>query len=283
MTQARVSITPSDAWADQRLTPLQCRLLGLIGSYLGKDHKAWPSQSTLAEQLGVSRKAVNDGVKALKKYGYIEVEKRRRPDGGQTSNCYFVVMDPQLRQGDTPCEGEVTPPSPEGDTPCNPLEVTPPVTPEGDTMKDPRERPNEDTSKIYDDAFDKIWSTWSTAGRKRSKARRACIDTLKRAAKSHDLTALVRAAQMYAKTTDGNYHKGLHSWLAGGFYEAWFPKAPRTEQPQSKIAPLEQCFKIFATTGDWEGDRYGHRFPPNHPSARYPSELYQKYQLRRAA
>ena len=109
MSQARVSITPADAWSDQRLTPLQCRLLGLIGSYLGKDHKAWPSQNTLAQQLGVTRKAVNDGVKALREYGYIQVQKRTREDGGQTSNCYFVVMDPVSRSGDTPCEDEVTP------------------------------------------------------------------------------------------------------------------------------------------------------------------------------
>ena len=130
MSQARVSITPADAWSDQRLTPLQCRLLGLIGSYLGKDHTAWPSQSTLAADLGVSRKAVNEGIRALVNYGYIRAQERFRTDGGQTSSVYFVIMDPKDRGGtlsDTPCNSDVTPPSPECDTPRFPLYLSPPV------------------------------------------------------------------------------------------------------------------------------------------------------------
>jgi hypothetical protein len=280
MTQARVSITPADAWSDQRLTPLQCRLLGLIGSYLGKDHTAWPSQSTLARDLGVSRKAVNEGIKALVTYGYVQAQERFREDGGQTSSVYFVVMDPKDRDvvsGDTPCNPAVTPPSPARDTPCNPQEVTPPVTSKGYTKKDPLKDPRE--QDVLTLAFDTIWKAWSPVGRKRSKSQSLCKQALKRCAADHDLRDLTRAALRYAKATNPEFHKGLHTWLAGGFYENFLPsKAPvPTLVPQADLTDLERAFDQFAKTGEWTGDRYGHPLPPIHPSASYAAELYARF------
>lgn len=280
MSQARVSITPADAWSDQRLTPLQCRLLGLIGSYLGKDHTAWPSQSTLARDLGVSRKAVNEGIKALVTYGYVQVQTRFRDDGGQTSSVYFVVMDPVDRvspQGVTPCNASVTPPSLERDTPCNPMEVTPPVTSKGYTKKDPLKDPRE--QDVLTLAFDTIWKVWSPVGRKRSKSQALCKQALKRASADHDLRDLTRAALRYAKTTSPEFHKGLHSWIAGGFYESFLPsKAPSATLVQkTEMSDLELAFQRFAQTGEWIGDRYGHALPPNHPSANYARELYSRF------
>jgi hypothetical protein len=283
MSQARVSITPADAWSDQRLTPLQCRLLGLIGSYLGKDHTAWPSQSTLANDLGVSRKAVNEGIRALVTYGYVRTQARKREDGGQTSSVYFVVMDPKEREanaGDTPCNAEVTPPSPESDTPCNPMEVTPPVTSKGYTKKDPLKDPEE--IDILELAFQTIWKSWSDTGKKRSKSKTLCKQSLARAAKQHDLRELTKAALRYAKSTEGSFHKGLHAWLAGGFYENYMPKpAARVEQLADSLSDLERAFQSLAQTGEWMGDRIGHPIHPNRPDAPYPADLYQRFAINR--
>lgn len=249
MSQARVSITPSDAWSDLRLTPLQCRLLGLIGSYLGKDHRAWPSQNTLAGQLGVSRKAVNDGVKALREYGYIEVEHRRRDDGGQTSNCYFVRMDPVSRTGDIPCEVTVTPPSPEGDTPCNPIEVTPPVTSEGDTIKDPIERPIEQT-------FDLIWSAWSQTGKGRSSAKSKCLAALKAQAKKSDAETISKAAVIFAKSTDGQYHPALERWLRDGKWENWIGN-DRSAPAINTLDDWTKAARDYVDLEIWDRARFG--------------------------
>jgi hypothetical protein len=273
MSQARVSITPADAWSDQRLTPLQCRLLGLIGSYLGKDHKAWPSQNTLAGQLGVTRKAVNDGVKALREYGYVQVQKRTREDGGQTSNCYFVVMDPVSRSGDIPCEAEVTPQSPYGDTPCNPMEVTPPVTPKGDTMKDPIERPNEECVGV-DEAFERIWSAWSSAGRGRSKSKANCKAILKRLSKANDVEVITRAALHYAKLTDGQFHKGMHSWLTGGFWEQWVGKSVG-QQSELTREDWQAAMREYVDTGEWPIPAISP--PPTDPACKAPADMIQAY------
>lgn len=127
----RVSITPTDAWTDANLTHLQCRLLGLIGSYMGKNQTAWPSQKRLAIDLGCSRKAINEGIRALKARGYIDVKSQEREDGGQTSNLIYVRLDPLSREGAPPVTPELHP--------LSPSEVTPPVTPRGYTHKKDKE------------------------------------------------------------------------------------------------------------------------------------------------
>lgn len=284
MSQARVSITPADAWSDQRLTPLQCRLLGLIGSYLGKDHTAWPSQSTLARDLGVSRKAVNEGIKALVAYGYVRVQERFRDDGGQTSSVYFVVMDPSDRvspQSVTPCNAAVTPLSPQSVTPCNPMEVTPPVTSKGYTMKDPLKDPGE--QDVLTLAFDTIWKAWSSTGRQRSKSKALCKQALKRASSDHDIRDITRAALRYAKSTEGEFHKGLDRWLAGGYFENFLPSKALSAPAQQTLTGIELAFERFAQTGEWMGDRFGHPLPPNHPAAAYAGELYTRFNIPRPA
>ena len=248
MSQARVSITPADAWSDQRLTPLQCRLLGLIGSYLGKDHTAWPSQSTLAADLGVSRKAVNEGIRALVNYGYIRAQERFRTDGGQTSSVYFVIMDPKDRGGilsDTPCNAEVTPPSPESDTPCNPIEVTPPVTLRGYT-KDPIERPNEEAFRILGE----IWEAWSSEGKKRSKAKGKIADQLKALSKASDLQAIKAAAIAFARETEGKFHPALDRWLAAGKWENWAAAEAPALQAMTE-QDWQRAMRHWTDTGDW--------------------------------
>ncbi|MEL6859287.1 MAG: helix-turn-helix domain-containing protein [Pseudomonadota bacterium] len=282
MTQARVSITPSDAWADQRLTPLQCRLLGLIGSYLGKDHRAWPSQSTLADQLGVSRKAVNDGVKALKKYGYVQVEKRVREDGGQTSNCYFVLMDPRSRGGDTPSEASVTPLSPQGDTPCNPIEVTPPVTPEGDThKKDPIERPNEDTV-CFEDAWKAYNRSPKKAHQKKVPAQKAWAKAIKKADPEIILKAIEREVEdrINPRGWIGSL-PDMHRWLRDeGWQDVNFPEQAPAPEPTRQ--DWEQWANHLSTFGEWLP---GSVPAPGHPDCKIPKDLLETipHDLRRAA
>lgn len=240
MSQARVSITPSDAWADERLTPLQCRLLGLIGSYLGKDHKAWPSQSTLADQLKVSRKAVNQGVKALEKYGYIEVQKRFREDGGNTSNCYFVVMDPRNRG--------VTPLLPEGDTPCNPLEVTPPVTSEGYT-KDPIERPNEETV-----SFEDAWKAYQKCKLKARQTKKLAKDQWAKAIKKVEPETILKAIRQEVADRENPSDfipnlPDMHRWLRN---EKWQDVEAAPERPESRsLEDWKRVAAFYCETTVW--------------------------------
>lgn len=251
MSQARVSITPADAWSDQRLTPLQCRLLGLIGSYLGKDHRAWPSQNTLADQLGVTRKAVNDGVKALREYGYIQVQKRLREDGGQTSNCYFVVMDPVGREGDTPCEDEVTPLSPLGDTPCNLQRVTPPVTSKGDTKKDPIERPKEECD--FEDAWKAYQSCKLKAGQTRKDAKAQWPKAVKRAGSPERILKAIQIAVAEKNAAEGFAPNlpDMFRWLQK---DRWQDVEREVAEPVAADVDIEawrEAMRKFVDHGTW--------------------------------
>lgn len=253
MSQARLSITPADAWSDQRLTPLQCRLLGLIGSYLGKDHRAWPSQSTLAGQLGVSRKAVNEGIKALVAYGYVKSERRRRDDGGETSSVYFVVMDPQDRvgmEGYTPCNATVTPPSPESDTPCNLYSVTPPVTSGGYT-KDTIERPKEQ------DAFEEAWKAYQASPLKANQTKKlAKAQWPKAVAKAGDDRIIMEAikAEVAKRMNPEGFVSSLpdmHRWLS---QERWQDVSPaETQAPQTELTHDEwiRAMRHWVDTTEW--------------------------------
>lgn len=107
MSQSRLCIIPSDAVSDTRLTHVQLRVLLAIGSFTGKDRAAFPKQKTIAEMLGLARETVNRAIAALKRFGYIEVEHQKRPDGGQKESLYWVKLDPI---GQVPCDEPVTPP-----------------------------------------------------------------------------------------------------------------------------------------------------------------------------
>jgi DNA-binding MarR family transcriptional regulator len=92
----RFAVTPARAVEDRRLGDAAYRVLACLGTYAGKDGWCWPSTSTLAERLGVSRQAVQRSLRRLAAFGYIEVEHRRRADGSQDRNRYRLLFDRAL-------------------------------------------------------------------------------------------------------------------------------------------------------------------------------------------
>jgi DNA-binding Lrp family transcriptional regulator len=69
-------------------------VLCAIGSFTSKDQTAYPRQSTIAELLGITRQTVNQACKRLQEAGYLEIHNQFRDDGAQSSNLYFVRLDP---------------------------------------------------------------------------------------------------------------------------------------------------------------------------------------------
>jgi|DEB0MinimDraft_3_1074331.scaffolds.fasta_scaffold21447_4 predicted XRE-type DNA-binding protein len=94
MSQSRLTIIPSRAISDPELTHTQLRVLCAIGSFTSKDQTAYPRQSTIAELLGITRQTVNQACKKLQEAGYLEIHNQFREDGAQSSNLYFVRLDP---------------------------------------------------------------------------------------------------------------------------------------------------------------------------------------------
>lgn len=134
MSQSRLCIVPSEAVSDARLTHVQLRVLLAIGSFTGKDKAAFPKQKTIADMLGLARETVNRAIGALKRFGYIEVEAQKRPDGGQKESLYWVKLDPA---GQLPCDATITPPVTLCDhTPCDVHESHPRTFHKNDTSED---------------------------------------------------------------------------------------------------------------------------------------------------
>ena len=287
MSKARVSITPADAWSDPELTHLQCRVLGLIGAYLGKDSRAWPSQKRLAEELNCSRKSIIEATKILADRGYISVEKRVREDGGQTSNSYLVLMDP--------CNRRVTPPVTPASHPLSPLEVTPPVTSGGDTLKkdtNERHKIREKEEKHIFDHYNQIAERVGWV--KHSKLTDAYRKAIRARVNDHSVSEVISFLNALAK----------QDWTFKGFagndkfrVSLMYAMRPRTfaehfdklTQPAgtgtapvgdtAKRDKLDWLFERFAKTSEWMGERYGFQFRPDDPRSDYPAEVYARHNL----
>jgi biotin operon repressor len=98
MTQGsgRFAITSARAVEDHRLGDAACRLLACLGTYSDRDGWCWPSTTTLAARLGVTRQAVQQRIQQLRQCGYIEVQQQHRADGGFHCNKYRLLFDRAL-------------------------------------------------------------------------------------------------------------------------------------------------------------------------------------------
>lgn len=89
----RISIIPTYAMNDKRLTFTDVRVLSMLGSYTDRNGWCYPSQQTIADDMGVSRMTVSRCIKKLCKYGHILSRPKYRPDGSKTVNEYKVLLD----------------------------------------------------------------------------------------------------------------------------------------------------------------------------------------------
>lgn len=94
---ARYSIVPAAAALDLTLSASELRVLIVLGTFLDRDNKAFPSQTTLAEASGITRETTNRALKKLADLGYITSTQQTR-NKAQTVNLYRVIMDPDLHR-----------------------------------------------------------------------------------------------------------------------------------------------------------------------------------------
>ena len=85
---------PERAVYDKRLGNAGFRVLAALCSYADKDGHCFPGLGTIGGRLGITRQAVQRQVRHLKSLGYVNVEKRARPNGSGTTNCYLIVFEP---------------------------------------------------------------------------------------------------------------------------------------------------------------------------------------------
>lgn len=126
----RFSITPARAAADKDLSDSEHRTLAVIGMFGDPEGWCWPSQSTLADLRGISRKTINLHIKRLIELGYLNIYPRYdKETGAQKSNMMQIKLDfpPDVTGGVTSktLQGdhilEVTPPNPQDVTHNDPV------------------------------------------------------------------------------------------------------------------------------------------------------------------
>ena len=103
----RFAIVPARAVEDRRLGSAGLRVLAALGTFSDKDGWCWPSLTTLAKQVNVTRQAAHQNIQQLAKLGYIEVQRRQRPDKGNAANRYRLLFDRALFSVRNELEGDV--------------------------------------------------------------------------------------------------------------------------------------------------------------------------------
>ncbi|MFK0571037.1 helix-turn-helix domain-containing protein [Endozoicomonas sp.] len=87
MQEIRINIHSS-------LTPAQRLMLVMLSSYANEDGYCWPSQATLARDVGITRQNANIQLKFLESLGYITSQQRINQDKGKGSKIYRMNLDP---------------------------------------------------------------------------------------------------------------------------------------------------------------------------------------------
>lgn len=105
---ARFSIVPSDAFEDDRLTPADVRVLGVLGSFLDKRNECFPSQGLVAQRAKLNRSTVNQSLKKLVTFGYVAA-RQRWPGKARSVLVYKVRLDEEARDEASTMQAELFP------------------------------------------------------------------------------------------------------------------------------------------------------------------------------
>lgn len=114
---SKFATVPVAVLRDSRITPAMLRVFAELASYADSEGWCFPSMSTMAEHLAVSRQAIAQNIAALERLGIVVSQRRQGPSGANTSNEYRIDWSwgdrPRGMQAElaTPMQGELaTPP-----------------------------------------------------------------------------------------------------------------------------------------------------------------------------
>jgi hypothetical protein len=283
MTQARYCIIPTAALEDPEITDKDLRVLAALGSYLGKDLEAWPSQSTIAERARCTRENVNRAIKKMVEKGYITAHKRG--DGGMKRSLkYTVNLD--VIPGSQRCDPTIT-------TDVIKLDHNRCDQAGSHPIEDTQLKiPNEDTSKTRE-VFEFYNETARDAGwvvhSKLTDALRKPLNARINDHGADQVKAFIKAMTQLAWTSkgfDGNrsFKASLTYICRPRTFAEHFDKLV-TNAPTKRTADnddlerLEWLFKELRDGGKWLGHRYGFNYHPTDPLAKYPENLYVRYSI----
>ena len=88
------SRTPAAAVFDNRVSHATYRVLGALAFCVNQDGICFPSTTTLARRLGCTRQNVRYHIRKLEQLGYVSVERRKRGNGMNEVNRYYLSYPP---------------------------------------------------------------------------------------------------------------------------------------------------------------------------------------------
>lgn len=104
---------PGTFWIDNELVTVHAKKIGVhaFAVYMvlvehSRDNECFPSTSTIADELAISRQTVSKAIHVLEAEGLIHIEGRALPVRGQTSHLYTIlqVAKTAVNVVDTPCQ-----------------------------------------------------------------------------------------------------------------------------------------------------------------------------------
>ena len=95
MKKLKVNLTtiPNEAILDKRLDTYEFRVLRYLCKLSNEENICFPSYSTIATNMKISRSKTANIINRLIYLGYIEKENRTRGRGGKGSNLYTVCTE----------------------------------------------------------------------------------------------------------------------------------------------------------------------------------------------
>ncbi len=95
-SSGRFSIIPARAIDDPRLGKAALLVLCTLGTYSDRDGWSWPSISTMAHRLRVTRRHISNGLRQLEQLGYVKTKPQYNTAGKQQTSRYRVLHDADL-------------------------------------------------------------------------------------------------------------------------------------------------------------------------------------------
>lgn len=255
-------VIPGEVLHDRDLTAAAKLLYVILSSMAGQDGYCWPANETLAAELDLSKRRVQELLSKLQERGYIRVDVCRAEDTREVERRYIYCGLFLDRETPPPsCEGPQDPRA-ENCTPSCEISHDPPaksrvankvrkekekyitpIPPEGAARKGTRKRADKSVPDWNPERFESFWEYYRThaRGEDRQGAARAW-DKLK----PDDATIDAMARTLRWQTASEEWRRGVGipyaaTWLNNARWKDT-PKTPREPEPPEE-----------------EGRRYGWR------------------------
>lgn len=96
------SFIPNAILKCRKLSATAKLLFGRLSQYAGADGEAFPSYSTLGQEVGIERRQTIRAVRELEDFGLIRAVPRQKNDGSLSSNCYVFLWHTIFTEDDLP-------------------------------------------------------------------------------------------------------------------------------------------------------------------------------------